>query len=179
MNTATSLERVDSGDPGIAARWTSSAKSGVGTALNNQSRVWFTLSHDICNEIYYPCINRSCVRDMELVVTDGATLFSEAKRDTNSVVHWLVDGVIRIGRRCLRRTLGMKAAATPGIGTTTMATANMKRALRLTEPELVAAGRRQDLASRTQRRRTLLQTMPAWGFTWLACRPKLLRKDRR
>jgi glucoamylase len=32
------------GNPGIPARWTSSAKSGVGTALNPSSRVWFTLS---------------------------------------------------------------------------------------------------------------------------------------
>ena len=42
------------GWPGIPPRWTSSAKSGVGTALNRGSRVWFTLSHGILNEIYYP-----------------------------------------------------------------------------------------------------------------------------
>ena len=40
-----------SGSPGVAARWTSSAKAGVGTALSNNSRVWFTLSHGIFNEI--------------------------------------------------------------------------------------------------------------------------------
>ena len=45
--------------PGIAARWTSSAKTGVGTALSNQSRVWFTLSHGIFNEIYYPRIDQA------------------------------------------------------------------------------------------------------------------------
>jgi glucoamylase len=41
------------GWPGIEARWTSSAKSGVGTALTAMSRTWFTLSHGILNEIYY------------------------------------------------------------------------------------------------------------------------------
>ena len=46
------------GAPGIPARWTSSAKSGVGTALNANSRVWFTLSHGIFNEIYYPRVDQ-------------------------------------------------------------------------------------------------------------------------
>ncbi len=40
------------GWPGIAPRWTSSAKTGVGTALNQHSKVWFTLSHGILNEVY-------------------------------------------------------------------------------------------------------------------------------
>jgi len=56
------------GSPGIAPRWTSSAKTGVGTALSNKSRVWFTLSHEIFNEIYYPCIDQACVRDMGLIM---------------------------------------------------------------------------------------------------------------
>ncbi len=81
------------GQPGIPARWTSSAKSGVGTALSNDSHVWFTLSHGILNEIYYPRIDQACVRDMGLIVTDGADFFSEEKRDTDSAVHWLAEGV--------------------------------------------------------------------------------------
>ena len=47
------------GWPGIPARWTSSAKSGVGTALGAGSRVWFTISHGILNEIYYPSVDIS------------------------------------------------------------------------------------------------------------------------
>ena len=35
------------GGPGITPRWTSSAKTGVGAALGNDSHVWFTLSHGI------------------------------------------------------------------------------------------------------------------------------------
>jgi len=81
------------GVPGIPARWTSSAKTGVGTALSNKSRVWFTLSHGIFNEIYYPRIDLACVRDMELIVTDGADFFSEEKRGVDSAIHWLADGV--------------------------------------------------------------------------------------
>jgi len=81
------------GGPGIRPRWTSSAKTGAGTALSNQSRVWFTLSHGILNEIYYPRVDQACIRDMGLIVTGGAGFFSEEKRDADSSVHWLAEGV--------------------------------------------------------------------------------------
>ncbi len=73
-------ERFAPGWPGIPARWTSSAKTGVGTALNQHSRVWFTLSHGIFNEIYYPRVDQACTRDLGLMVTNGKDFFSEEKR---------------------------------------------------------------------------------------------------
>lgn len=81
------------GHPGIPPRWTSSAKSGVGTALSSSSHVWFTLSHGIFNEIYYPRIDQACTRDMGLIVTDGRTFFSEEKRDARSELAYLAEGV--------------------------------------------------------------------------------------
>src|SRR5579862_2930352 len=81
------------GWPGIEARWTSSAKSGVGTALTAASRVWFTLSHGILNEIYYPRVDSACTRDFGLMVTDGASYFSEEKRHARSAVSLLAPGV--------------------------------------------------------------------------------------
>jgi glucoamylase len=81
------------GAPGIQPRWTSSAKTGVGTALSNKSRVWFTLSHGILNEIYYPRIDKACIRDMGLIVTDGVDYFSEEKSATVSKVERLANGV--------------------------------------------------------------------------------------
>jgi len=81
------------GHPGIPPRWTSSAKSGVGTSLSSESRVWFTLSHGILNEVYYPRIDQACIRDMELLVSDGQDFFSEEKRHTNFDVKNLSDGV--------------------------------------------------------------------------------------
>jgi len=65
------------GAPGIEPRWTSSAKTGVGTALSNLSQIWFTVSHGILNEIYYPLIDHACIRDMGLIITDGKDFFSE------------------------------------------------------------------------------------------------------
>jgi glucoamylase len=93
MNTSMSLDRLAPGRPGIDARWTSSAKTGVGTALDNQSRVWFPLRHGICNEIYYQCVDQACVRDMVLIVTYGTTFFSEEQRDAESTLLSLADGV--------------------------------------------------------------------------------------
>ena len=76
-------ERYAPGWPGIRPRWTSSAKSGVGTALNQHSRVWFTTSHGIPNEVYYPRVDQACTRDMGFIVTDGKSFFSDEKRHCN------------------------------------------------------------------------------------------------
>jgi glucoamylase len=81
------------GSPGIPARWTSSAKSGVGTALSESSRVWFTISHGILNEIYYPRVDQACIRDLGLIVTDGQGFFAEVKRDCTTVIQSIEDGV--------------------------------------------------------------------------------------
>src|ERR1700731_3254626 len=68
------------GWPGIPPRWTSSAKTGAGTALNQHSKVWFTLSHGILNEVYFPRVDQACTRDLGFIVTDGKAFFSEEKR---------------------------------------------------------------------------------------------------
>ena len=69
------------GAPGLQARWTSSVKDAIGTAYSASSRVWFTCSHGVLNEIYHPTIDSAQVRDMEFLVTDGQTFVHEEKRD--------------------------------------------------------------------------------------------------
>ena len=81
------------GWPGLPARWTSSAKSGVGTAVSRDSRVWFTLSHGIVNEVYYPRVDHACTRDLGFIVTDGESYFSEEKRDTRSETSQVAPGI--------------------------------------------------------------------------------------
>lgn len=81
------------GAPGLPARWTSSAKSGVGTALTASSRIWFTISHGILNEIYYPRIDTACTRDIGLIVTDRSGYFSEEKRDAQHQVSMIEEGI--------------------------------------------------------------------------------------
>ena len=74
------------GWPGIEPRWTSSAKSGVGTSASGSSRVWFTLSHGILNEVYFPSADLANTRDLGLLVTDGSGYFSDEKRDCVSKI---------------------------------------------------------------------------------------------
>ena len=85
--------RMASGWPGVEPRWTSSAKSAVGTALGDGSRVWFTASHGILNEVYYPEVDTACLRDAGLLVTARDGFFSEEKRDCDHAVEWMEPGV--------------------------------------------------------------------------------------
>jgi glucoamylase len=84
---------VAPGWPGIEPRWTSSAKEGVGTSASYQSRVWFTISHGVLNEVYYPRIDQANTRDMEFLVADGHHYFSEERRDTSHRITPLEQGV--------------------------------------------------------------------------------------
>ena len=85
--------KIAFGHPGTPPKWNSSAKSGVGTALKDASEVWFTLSHGILNEIYYPRVDIACVRDMGFLIADGKEFFSEEKRHTRSELTYQEDGV--------------------------------------------------------------------------------------
>lgn len=77
------------GYPGIAPKWTRSEKEGVGTAYNTSSRIWFTLSHGIVNEVYFPALDSPQIRDMEFLITDGETFFHEEKRDLTTQLEYL------------------------------------------------------------------------------------------
>ncbi len=77
------------GAPGLEPRWTSSKKDAVSTAYAASSRIWFTASHGILNEIYYPTIDRPQTRDMELLFTDEETFFHEEKRDFEYDFHYI------------------------------------------------------------------------------------------
>lgn len=77
------------GAPGLEPRWTSSAKDVVGTAYSTSSKIWWTISHGTINEIYSPTIDRPQVRDLELLITDGATFVHEEKRDLEHTFAYL------------------------------------------------------------------------------------------
>jgi glucoamylase len=74
------------GAPGIIPRWTRSDKQAVGTAYSASSRMWFTLSAGIVNEVYYPTIDRPQIRDLQFLVTDGKTFFQDERRHMTSEV---------------------------------------------------------------------------------------------
>ena len=84
---------------------------GRGDSLLDSSRIWFTLSHGILNEIYYPTIDRPQTRDMQFLITDGKTFFHEEKRDLDSTISYIqehtlgyhIESADREGRYRLQR----------------------------------------------------------------------------
>ena len=76
------------GAPGLTPGWTSSAKEGIGTAYHTSCRVWFTLSHGIINEIYYPHVDQPNTRDFQFLISDGQTFCHEEKRDLTHEVEY-------------------------------------------------------------------------------------------
>jgi glucoamylase len=65
----------------------------VGTALDGRSHVWFTISHGIVDEVYYPRVDQANTRDFGLLVSAADGFFSEEKRDTTSVLHLIAPDV--------------------------------------------------------------------------------------
>ncbi len=77
------------GAPGIQPRWTRSAKDVVGTAYSTASRVWFTVSGGIINEVYYPTIDRPQIRNLQFLISDGETFFHDEWRNLAPTVEYL------------------------------------------------------------------------------------------
>ena len=103
MAPGSTAEATAPGWPGSPGRWTSGSKCGVGTALDG-SRIWFTLSHGILNEVYAPRIDQAAIRDMGLVVTANGGYFSEDKRHAEHETALLAPGVpaYRLRSTCVR-----------------------------------------------------------------------------
>ena len=161
------------GAPGIPARWTSSAKSGVGTALTAQSRVWYTISHGILNEIYYPRVDYACTRDFGFIVTNGRDYFSEEKRHTRSTIWPIEDGgapAFSLTERRRRWPLSDREddllRSQPRCGATADAVHRARRRQRLSSLRAAVAASRQSrrrqhrLARRLQRRGDAVRERP-------------------
>ena len=61
-------------------RWTRGAKNAVGTAYSTSSRLWYTLASGCITEVYYPTIDSPQSRDLQYLVTDGATFLHDERR---------------------------------------------------------------------------------------------------
>ena len=75
-------------------RWTRSAKDAVGTAYSTASRVWFTVSSGIVNEVYFPTIDRPQIRDLQFLITDGKTFFHDERRHLDSTTEYLATNAL-------------------------------------------------------------------------------------
>src|SRR5215208_7507661 len=70
-------------DP-VPAVWTQADKDGFGTSTTDTSKVWYTLRDGELTEVYYPDLGTPSVRDLQFIVSDGATF---AERETDATTH--------------------------------------------------------------------------------------------
>src|SRR5689334_15534814 len=68
---------------GSPPSWGPGGKSAIGTAIGDQSCVWFTMAEGCLTETYYPRPDLAHTRYMFLVVTDGKGFFSDERLDDN------------------------------------------------------------------------------------------------
>jgi len=101
----TAKERQAPGAPGSEPHWAPGEKCGVGTALNTACNVWFTLSHGIVSELFYPAVDSACTRDLQFLVVGPDGCFAEEKKDTDWRAEYLAPGVpaFRVCNTCKRR----------------------------------------------------------------------------
>ncbi|MEO6923635.1 MAG: glycoside hydrolase family 15 protein, partial [Bryocella sp.] len=90
------------GKPGAKPRWTSGAKTIVGTAASPRSRIWYTVGNGILNEIYFPDVDQANTRSVRFLVTNGSDFFSDEEWDATHDVQWLETGIpsCKIETRC-------------------------------------------------------------------------------
>ncbi len=100
---STSVEKHDSTQPQkpkaaprgprSKARWTSSAKTGVGTSTSLVSRIWYTIGQGVLNEIYFPDVDKANTRTIRFLLADGETFFSDEEHDAEHEVTLFDEGV--------------------------------------------------------------------------------------
>ncbi|MEO7029539.1 MAG: glycoside hydrolase family 15 protein [Acidobacteriaceae bacterium] len=79
--TRPAKERRAAGKPGTKPTWSSGAKTIVGTAASERSRVWYTVGLGTINEIYFADIEQANTRSVRFLVSDGSTFFSDEAWD--------------------------------------------------------------------------------------------------
>ncbi|HEX4129183.1 MAG TPA: glycoside hydrolase family 15 protein [Pirellulales bacterium] len=90
------------GAPGATPHWASSAKTGIGTSIGRESNLWFSLTHGIISEVFYPFVDSASIRGLGFVVTDRHEWLSDELHDADSTVDWLAPGIpaFRVRNRC-------------------------------------------------------------------------------
>ena len=62
--------------------WAEGAKDGIGTAIDETSRVWFTEARGRLTDVFYPTPDRACIRSLGFVVV-GDEIVSEEHADAS------------------------------------------------------------------------------------------------
>jgi glucan 1,4-alpha-glucosidase len=87
--TATAASSQASDGPGGISYFDLARKDCLGTARNNDSKVWFTLANGVLSDVYYPTIDNTNVNTLQYIVSDGSTFTDLQTRDTTYTVRLL------------------------------------------------------------------------------------------
>ena len=71
-------------EKGKDAEWESAGKQGIGTALSEKSKVWFTLQGGSMTEVFYPTADKANVQWLQFVVVNPKTKKVETERDDST-----------------------------------------------------------------------------------------------
>jgi glucoamylase len=90
------------GRPGAKPRWASGAKTIVGTAVQPESRIWYTIDNGTLSEIYHPDVDQANTRSVRFAITADEGFFSDEMWDAEHTVEWLETGApgCRVESRC-------------------------------------------------------------------------------
>jgi glucoamylase len=75
------ISSVFAQEKGKDADWESAGKQGIGTALSEKSKVWFTLQGGSLTEVFYPTADKANVQFLQFVVVNSKTKKVETERD--------------------------------------------------------------------------------------------------
>ncbi|HJT36669.1 MAG TPA: glycoside hydrolase family 15 protein [Pirellulales bacterium] len=84
---------VAPGWPGKTPYWSSSAKQAIGTALDRNSPVWFTIHQGILTEVYYPRADQPSIQRMGFIITGPRGFYSDEMQDAQHEVRFPAEGV--------------------------------------------------------------------------------------
>lgn len=76
-----SAQTTAPGAPGKDAQWLSAGKQAIGTSINPESRVWFTLANGVLTEVMYPNVQTANVQMLQFVVVNPKTKKVETEWD--------------------------------------------------------------------------------------------------
>jgi glucoamylase len=80
------------GRPGVKPHWASGAKTIVGTSVQPESRIWYTIINGTLSEIYHPDVDQANTRTVRFVVVGDDGFFSDEIWDADYKVEWVETG---------------------------------------------------------------------------------------
>ena len=89
FGSAPALAAPATDGPGAMSHFALARKDCVGTALNDRSKVWFTVADGVLSDVYYPTNDNTNNETLQYVVTDGSTFTDLQTRDMTYTVQAL------------------------------------------------------------------------------------------